>query len=94
MVGACNCQRCHETFRTEFLNAFGSDVEIFQSPSHLLTGQHNITELGLSSAHRLNRHDSCHDSAVVVDRANTLRGNIALTCTVDDIQRFLNDLEV
>src|SRR5439155_265010 len=70
VIHAGNLDRLHEADCAELLQALVVDVEVLQSPAHLLAGHRlALAEALLRLAHRLGGQDAPQHAAVVVDRA-------------------------
>src|SRR5436189_29435 len=93
VVHAGNLERLHEADCAELLQALVVDVEVLQSPAHLLAG-HRLTlaEALLRLAYRLGGQDAPQHAAVVVDRAEArLVLELALPLRVNVLLDLAND---
>src|SRR5215475_6244217 len=71
VIQARYVQRLHEAGRAQLLQAGIADLQVLDSPAHLLGGDGlALAELDLRGADRLDRDDAVHHAAVVIDRAD------------------------
>src|SRR5262245_47652464 len=67
VVGARHLDRLEHVLKTELLEAVGADVEILETPAHLLASHRLLTELLLRGADRLDPEHSGDQPADVKD---------------------------
>src|SRR6266542_7153562 len=71
VIHAGDLDRLQESDGAELLQALLIDVQVLQTPAHLLAGQRFLAELRLGGADRLRVQDAVNDAPVVIDRAET-----------------------